>query len=138
MHPEVIEDRPGKCPKCGMELVPKELDGKSEANLADVEVGLSNADRTEILSGLSEGAGVVYAGYGNLKPGVAVVAAAWGKAGPLKLPTASEVQSNRLDSGNNWKHEEMTGDLMLKVALDPAKGDGNSVLVRLSKQGGAC
>lgn len=31
----------------------------------------------------------------------------------------------------------MTGDLMLKVALDPAKGDGNSVLVRLSKQGGA-
>jgi PBP1b-binding outer membrane lipoprotein LpoB len=24
MHPEVISDTPGKCPKCGMELVKKE------------------------------------------------------------------------------------------------------------------
>ncbi|MBP7654877.1 hypothetical protein KA977_15765 [Candidatus Dependentiae bacterium] len=24
MHPEVVRDRPGKCPKCGMELVLKE------------------------------------------------------------------------------------------------------------------
>ena len=24
MHPEVTSDRPGKCPKCGMALVPKE------------------------------------------------------------------------------------------------------------------
>lgn len=23
MHPEIVRDRPGKCPKCGMELVPK-------------------------------------------------------------------------------------------------------------------
>jgi hypothetical protein len=23
MHPEVVQDGPGKCPKCGMELVPK-------------------------------------------------------------------------------------------------------------------
>ena len=24
MHPEVISDKPGKCPKCGMDLVKKE------------------------------------------------------------------------------------------------------------------
>ena len=24
MHPEVLQDEPGKCPKCGMELVKKE------------------------------------------------------------------------------------------------------------------
>jgi hypothetical protein len=23
MHPEVVSDKPGKCPKCGMPLVPK-------------------------------------------------------------------------------------------------------------------
>lgn len=28
MHPEVISDKPGKCPKCGMELVEKEDDTK--------------------------------------------------------------------------------------------------------------
>jgi hypothetical protein len=29
MHPEVISDKPGKCPKCGMELVKKE-DGATD------------------------------------------------------------------------------------------------------------
>ena len=24
MHPEVISDKPGKCPKCGMDLLKKE------------------------------------------------------------------------------------------------------------------
>lgn len=25
MHPEVVSDKPGKCPKCGMELVEKKV-----------------------------------------------------------------------------------------------------------------
>lgn len=136
MHPEVIKDAPGKCPKCGMDLVPKELGGKNEAHLVDVEIGLSNPERTEVLSGLAEGDEVVYAGYANLQPGTSVVATEWGKAGPLKLPTASDVQSNRLDSTNNWTHEEMSGALMLKVSLEPPKGGSNSIVVKVDKHGG--
>jgi Cu(I)/Ag(I) efflux system membrane fusion protein len=30
MHPEVQSDKPGSCPKCGMDLVKKETSGKSE------------------------------------------------------------------------------------------------------------
>jgi len=31
MHPEIVTDRPGKCPKCGMTLVPMKEDGKRPA-----------------------------------------------------------------------------------------------------------
>ena len=34
MHPEVLEDEPGKCPKCGMELVKKEV-AKAEETKSD-------------------------------------------------------------------------------------------------------
>ncbi|MBZ0204010.1 MAG: hypothetical protein K8I03_13410 [Ignavibacteria bacterium] len=30
MHPEVISDKPGECPKCGMDLVLKENDKKKD------------------------------------------------------------------------------------------------------------
>ena|ERR1700730_3950209 len=32
MHPEVVSDRPGTCPKCGMELIEKAANGKSKKN----------------------------------------------------------------------------------------------------------
>jgi len=28
MHPEVVSDKPGSCPKCGMDLVEKKSDEK--------------------------------------------------------------------------------------------------------------
>lgn len=30
MHPEIIKDKPGKCPKCGMELVEKHTSDESK------------------------------------------------------------------------------------------------------------
>ena len=38
MHPEVLQDRPGNCPKCGMALEPKEVELTEEKNpeLADM------------------------------------------------------------------------------------------------------
>ncbi len=32
MHPEIVKDEPGKCPKCGMDLVKKEM-GEHEAGM---------------------------------------------------------------------------------------------------------
>jgi hypothetical protein len=30
MHPEVVSDKPGKCPKCGMDLVVKKTTSKTD------------------------------------------------------------------------------------------------------------
>lgn len=136
MHPEVISDKPGKCPKCGMDLVPKELGGRKVAQLVDVQIGLSNADKTEVISGLNEGDEVIFAGFTRLQPGMPVVATEWGKSGPVRLPLASEVAGNRLDASNNWTYEQMEGGLMINVSLSPAKGGSNSITVKVSKHGG--
>src|SRR5205814_4440147 len=38
MHPEVVQDHPGKCPKCGMELVPiKKSNAKHSTKLETVD-----------------------------------------------------------------------------------------------------
>src|SRR5438309_4221947 len=42
MHPEVIRDHPGKCPKCGMELVPVTEDKKHRTS--NTEHRTSNAE----------------------------------------------------------------------------------------------
>ncbi len=33
MHPEVISDKPGECPKCGMDLILKEDDKKKDEKM---------------------------------------------------------------------------------------------------------
>lgn len=136
MHPQIIRDEPGKCPICGMTLVPKVIGGKKVAELVDIKIGLSNPDRTEVKQGLSNGDSVIFAGYQNLQAGVAVVDAEWGKSGPTKLPLAGEIEGNRLDSSNNFTHEAMAGALMIKVSLSAGKGGSNSVVVNVSRHGG--
>lgn len=136
MHPEVVSDKPGKCPKCAMDLVPKVIGGSRVAQLVNIKIGLSNPDETEVVSGLSEGDEIVFAGYERLQVGEPVVATEWGSAGPEKLPLASEVQGNRLEASNNWALEQMMGSLMVNMSLQPAKSGSNNLVVKVSRHGG--
>ncbi|MBI2252428.1 MAG: efflux RND transporter periplasmic adaptor subunit [Armatimonadetes bacterium] len=86
MHPEVISDKPGNCPKCGMKLVPKETQSGKTAHLIYITLGITNGARTEVLSGLKEGDEVIYAGFDYLKEGDLVYPTSWSKSGPQELP----------------------------------------------------
>lgn len=138
MHPEVVSDKPGDCPKCGMTLEPKKRAGKQVAQLVEVKLGASNADFTSVLDDLCEGDDVIYAGFENLSPGSAVVAAEWGATGPVNLPSPADVTTTRLDSGDRWMLEQMKADLMLRFALVPAppKSGNNELVVTITKHGG--
>lgn len=37
MHSEVVSDKPGKCPKCGMELVPMKEEKKIQEDIPEKE-----------------------------------------------------------------------------------------------------
>ena len=37
MHPEVISDTPGACPKCGMTMVIKEMKNKNDMQMDSVK-----------------------------------------------------------------------------------------------------
>ncbi len=89
MHPEVRSDKPGKCPKCGMDLVPVEkppgAKGK-HAHQAIVTLGQTDGERTQVLSGLREGDEVIYRGLESLQEGFLVYPVPWGDRGPAELP----------------------------------------------------
>jgi multidrug efflux pump subunit AcrA (membrane-fusion protein) len=72
MHPQVSEPGPGKCPICGMALVPRSRSGQFEAEKRTVETGQSDGSYTEIISGLQAGDKVIWSGHENLQPGMAV------------------------------------------------------------------
>ncbi|GIV20021.1 MAG: hypothetical protein KatS3mg023_1772 [Armatimonadota bacterium] len=89
MHPEVQSDHPGKCPKCGMDLVPEKRGGKYTAHRVNVMLGESNGRRVAVLSGLREGDEVITQGNEYLKEGDPVTPVEWGIAGPQRLPEPS-------------------------------------------------
>lgn len=86
MHPEVKQEKPGKCPSCKMDLTPQVAGGKWRAHLTEVTVGLVNKHYVEIRSGLKEGDQVIYAGHEMLKEGDPIVPTQWGPSGPLTVP----------------------------------------------------
>src|SRR5712671_2147648 len=45
MHPEVISDHPGNCPKCGMKLVPIKEQKRSTSNIVQPETHSSHMSR---------------------------------------------------------------------------------------------
>jgi multidrug efflux pump subunit AcrA (membrane-fusion protein) len=88
MHPEVVSDKPGDCPKCNMKLVPKVSDGNKKAHLVMVATGASDGDRVQITSSLSDGDEVIYQGHTYLKEGDTVFPTKWGEGGPEAMPRA--------------------------------------------------
>lgn len=89
MHPEVKQDKPGKCPACAWELTPQVAGGKWRAHRVSVTVGLVNPQFAEVRSGIRPGDQVIYAGAEGLHEGDPVVPTEWGSAGALSLPPAT-------------------------------------------------
>lgn len=86
MHPEVISDKPGDCPKCGMKLVPKETSGDKKAVKVYIETGISDEERTEVLKGLNDRDEVIYMGHEYLNQDDTVYPVQWVNGSPKSLP----------------------------------------------------
>lgn len=89
MHPEINEPKPGDCPICGMSLVPRERTGDPIAIRRDVTIGATDGRYTAILSGVSSGDRVIWAGFADLYERAPVQQVEWGEDGPKTLPPAS-------------------------------------------------
>jgi multidrug efflux pump subunit AcrA (membrane-fusion protein) len=109
MHPEVVSDKPGICPKCGMPLQKKEVSTGKSAHLVYVKLGASAGDRTEILSGLNSGDDVIIAGNRYLKEGDAVTVTKWGANGPEEMPGAPSGAANMEMPGMGGSGNSMPG-----------------------------
>lgn len=72
MHLEISQTGPGQCPKCGMDLTPREKGGSSMAHRQPITVGRSGGDFTEVVAGLEHGDKVIWAGFEDLVEGMAV------------------------------------------------------------------
>jgi multidrug efflux pump subunit AcrA (membrane-fusion protein) len=72
MHPEIVQDKPGTCPKCLMKLEPRTKGGNKYAHLVRVTTGATDGKRTVILFGLNGGEEVIVSGHQNLREGDSV------------------------------------------------------------------
>ncbi len=110
MHPQIVSDKPGKCPICGMELTPKNKSGKYTAHRAYVALGRSDGKRVAINSGLEIGKQIITRGYENLNEDDPVSPVDWGESGPKSLPEASGETPGMpgMDMGN-MKKDTMGG-----------------------------
>ncbi|MHB1456024.1 MAG: heavy metal-binding domain-containing protein [Armatimonadota bacterium] len=118
MHPEVVSDKPGLCPKCNMALEKKQADTGKVAHLAYVTVGKTDGNRKEILSGINQGDEVIYRGQRYLREGDAVTPTKWNADGIKELPGppsgAADMQmpgmgKNGGKSDNSMPGMDMTG-----------------------------
>ncbi len=85
MHPQIEQNQPGICPLCKMELVPKEQPAQYVARRRQVQPGLSDGERVQILKGLKAGEQVIVFGYANLVDGDPVFPTEWSHRGPSQL-----------------------------------------------------
>lgn len=102
MHPEVSMPGPGLCPKCKMDLVPREGSSKFQVARREVKIGKSDGTYIEILDGLKHFEKVVWAGQEDLYPGAPVQPSEWGLNGPKSLPSPAGAQGG--DKGGS-EHE---------------------------------
>lgn len=86
MHPEIVRDKPGTCPICHMDLVPKESSSNKKAHLVMVTTGINSGDRIQIIAGLSDGDEVIYQGNTYLQENVTVFPTKWSSEGPIDMP----------------------------------------------------
>jgi len=89
MHPQIVEDHPGKCPICFMALVPRTSNGSETAHLVLVTTGGNTGDRTLITSGLSPEDEIIFQGQTYLEEGNAIFRTKWSSDGPTDLPAAA-------------------------------------------------
>ncbi|MHB1001122.1 MAG: efflux RND transporter periplasmic adaptor subunit [Armatimonadota bacterium] len=114
MHPEVVSDKPGICPKCNMNLEPKSASTGKTAKMVYVTVGKTDGDRTEIVTGLNEGDEVIYKGQRYLREGDAVSVVEWDENGPKDLPAPA---GGSMEMPGHAGHESMAA---------PSKSDNHS------------
>ncbi len=85
MHPQIEQNRPGTCPLCKMDLVPKEQPAQYVARKRRVQPGLSDGERVQILDGIKAGEQVIVFGFATLTDGDPVFPTEWTARGPRTL-----------------------------------------------------